>query len=142
MFKEENLPELIRLFFKASGLIREQVRKTASGTNLSLVKLKTLQYIAEKKEPTMKDIADHLAISPPSASTIVETYVKAGQLERILDKSDRRVVRIKLTPSGREILSSHMANIVTIVEGILKTLNQKEMDDLKNILRKLIKQFK
>ena len=141
MFQEKNLPELIRLFFKASGLIREKIRQSGSWPKVSLVNIKTLQYIAERGEPTMKDVADYLAISPPSASAIVENYVKDGQLERVLDKSDRRVVRLKLTRKGKTLLSNHMANIVKVVEGILAMLDPKQIEELKIIMKKLIVQF-
>lgn len=50
----------------------------------------------------MGDLASHLGVSLPSATSVVERLVQKGLVERRDDPSDRRVVLCALTPRGRE----------------------------------------
>ena len=44
----------------------------------------------------LRDLAHRLGVTPPSASVMVDALVKDGFLERRVDASDRRAVRIRL----------------------------------------------
>lgn len=54
--------------------------------------------------PTVKDIAQALAVASPSAVELIGRMVGAGLLKRHEDPDDRRVTRLALTPFGRRLL--------------------------------------
>ena len=50
--------------------------------------------------PTMGDVAERLLIRHNSAVELVDRAQRAGLLERMPDRSDQRVVRLRLTEEG------------------------------------------
>jgi len=74
------------------------------------------------------EIAEHLQISPHSASLLVERAIKrlvddqpAPLVVRVQDVADRRVHLVSLTPAGEEILTHIMTEnrrVLTAFDGI------------------------
>ena len=54
---------------------------------------------------TVGDVADHLLIRHHSAVQLVDRAERAGLVERSIDPADHRVVRLRLTGKGEQILS-------------------------------------
>jgi DNA-binding MarR family transcriptional regulator len=52
----------------------------------------------------MKELSAHLRSGMPSATSMVDRLVKKGLVERVEDRSDRRVVAIRLTAAGGEVV--------------------------------------
>jgi len=52
----------------------------------------------------MKELSAHLRSGMPSATSMVDRLVKNGLVERVKDPSDRRVVAIRLTGAGGEVV--------------------------------------
>ena len=76
-------------------------RKIADETDgLSILQIEALWYVKEEKEVLMKDLASHLFIAPPSATSLADDLVKAKLVKRSEDKKDRRTTAISLTPKG------------------------------------------
>jgi DNA-binding MarR family transcriptional regulator len=53
---------------------------------------------------TVSELAEFLQERPHSVAGLIERAVQNGLVRRAQDKSDRRVVNVSLTPSGRNIL--------------------------------------
>jgi DNA-binding MarR family transcriptional regulator len=51
--------------------------------------------------PSIGDVAAHLLLRHHSAVELVDRAVTAGLLERVADRDDQRVVRLRLTARGR-----------------------------------------
>jgi DNA-binding MarR family transcriptional regulator len=54
--------------------------------------------------PTVGDLAGYLLLRPHSAVELVDRAEAAGLVERTPDREDGRVVRVRLTAGGEEIL--------------------------------------
>ena len=63
-----------------------------------------LRYLAHNEERLMSDLADGLGISHPAATKTVERLVKKGLVVREGDPADRRVVRVRLTEAGGQLI--------------------------------------
>jgi len=129
------------MIFAVSRLIRERAKDREKINPFSFLQLETLRYVAENGNPSMKDIADYLCITPPSATSLINSLVKAGQLERVYDKNDRRFVRLVVTTKGKTALASGFEKITTRVRKILSNLNAKERSELFKILEKLSRSY-
>lgn len=132
-----NLGQLTSMIFTTSRLIRERTKDREKIDPLSYLQLGTLRYVAEKDNPPMKDIADYLCITPPSATSLINSLVKAKQLERIHDKDDRRLIRLAITSKGKKRLGDGFKKITARLRKILSHLSEKERDDFIRILEKL-----
>ena len=130
--------ELISLIFTATRLIKERTVRHGNIDPFSMAQFKVLALVAEKGTPTMKDIADFLYITSPSATAIINRLVKARELERVYDKEDRRIVRLKLTEKGKKSLAEGRKAATARMSKVIESLNEKEKNDLANILAKII----
>ena len=54
--------------------------------------------------PTVGDVAGYLLLRPHSAVELVDRAEAAGLVERTPDREDGRVVRVRLTADGEEVL--------------------------------------
>jgi DNA-binding MarR family transcriptional regulator len=52
------------------------------------------------------ELADDLAMSPRNVTGLVDHLEKQGFVERVPDTEDRRSIRARLTPAGREVIES------------------------------------
>jgi len=55
-------------------------------------------------EPTIGDVAAHLQLRHHSAVGLVDRAAEAGFVERVSDEDDQRVVRLRLTATGKRRL--------------------------------------
>jgi len=142
MKNDKTINHIISLIFKASRLIHEQLRKEKKYPDLfSGLRLEALRYIAEKKNPLMKEVADYFCITPPSATSLINPLVKSGALRRVYDKDDRRVVRLFITSKGRKELKRGLSEVDNNMRKILTQLNTDEQKNLIKILEKLSKTY-
>jgi len=129
---------LISLIFTATRLIRERTAGHGKVDPFSMAQFKVLALISEKGSPTMKEVADLLYITSPSATAIINRLVETRELERIYDKKDRRIVRLRLTEKGKKSFVERREVVTARMSKVIESLNEKEKGDLANILTKII----
>ena len=64
--RHTNIEQLISMIFAVSRLIRECAKDREKIDPFSFLRLETLRYVTEKDNPSMKDVADYLCVTPPS----------------------------------------------------------------------------
>jgi DNA-binding MarR family transcriptional regulator len=72
---------------------------------LSFTQMKALFVLSERDEMSVKDIADHLAMSLPAMSRSVDGLVQRGFVARRECATDRRSKLVALLPAGRDVLN-------------------------------------
>ncbi|WP_428416311.1 MarR family winged helix-turn-helix transcriptional regulator [Phocicoccus schoeneichii] len=97
----------------------------------------TLSYLSKNKYARPSEIANVLGLKPPTVTTITEKLVKKGFVERLYDDTDRRIIHIKITDSGREILKRANESGQVLRREMFMKLNEKERDELLRLYRKL-----
>lgn len=88
----ETLPHVIRA-------IREEMRRQGAPL-LSIPQLRTLAYLHRCPGDCLLRLAEHLGVTRPTASAIVERLVRRGMVTRTADPRERRRVVLTLTPIG------------------------------------------
>lgn len=131
------IDRLVSLICAIRKLTHEQVIKKGHKTG-SILQAMTLKYIQEKK-PLMKEISGFLTITPPSATSLIDTLTKAGLVKRLMSKGDRRAVRLEVTVKGKSYLKRVMKEIEKRMRKNLKVLTPRERKNLEHILSKIIK---
>ncbi len=136
IIKNDQIGQIIDLIFTIRRLMHGKVeeKKKCAVPFLHLI---ALRYIKEE-EPLMKDFADFLAITPPSATSLIDTLIKTGLVERREDENDRRSVKIAVTLKGEEYFKNGTDILAQRMRKGLERLGQKEQIELAGILKKLI----
>jgi DNA-binding MarR family transcriptional regulator len=69
--------------------------------DLTIPQFRTLAFIGRNEGAMLGDVANFLALTPPSASKLVDGLFIAGLLARDQASDDRRRVELRLTDAGR-----------------------------------------
>ncbi|MCL5008874.1 MAG: MarR family transcriptional regulator [Patescibacteria group bacterium] len=139
MKQENTMGEIIHFFFGAFRAIKSQMGFASPIFQLPLAQMETLRFIGEKEKVQMKEVADYLAITPPSATVMVNILVDLGYVERQAGRQDRRAVRLSLTKKGRQILEKAVTQRCQRMKKLLSKLNQREQAELLGLLKKMSK---
>jgi DNA-binding MarR family transcriptional regulator len=135
-FNIAELQELISVFKRTMGAL---YKKETSSLHCSLSHLEVLHYIADRDNPSMKDIAGHLQITPPSVTSIVETMVEQGLVKRDVSAGDRRTVRVTLTPKATKLAATLQAKKKKLLMLMLQKLSTEQKQQLSDIIKTLVK---
>jgi DNA-binding MarR family transcriptional regulator len=133
--KNNQISRIIALVFAVRNLMHDKITQKNS-KKVSFLQMITLRFIRHK-EPTMKEIADYLMITAPSATSLANSLIKDEAVKRREEKGDRRVVRIVITQKGEKYLKEGMECISEKIRKNLEALTPKEQAELAKILEKI-----
>lgn len=68
--------------------------------DLTMAQAKLLYVVMAAGEPSLSEIAGRLRVTPSTASGAVDHLVGLGLLSRVEDPSNRRQIRVSITPLG------------------------------------------
>ena len=109
MRKVSSTEKIISLTFNIGRAINKQYfDENKKEDNLSILQLETLRFIRENREVLMKELAAHLFITPPSATSLVNELVSKKLVGRSFNKKDRRITKVSLTKKGNLMLEKAM----------------------------------
>lgn len=63
-----------------------------------------LELLYQEKELTMSQIAQAMNVSTPAISGIVDRLVRERYVERVYSREDRRVIKVRLTSKGNDLV--------------------------------------
>lgn len=119
--------------------IRGHMRAHRSG--LTVPHFRALVFLSLIDRPSLSELAEHLGLSLPAASRMVDLLVRRGLIARKHPADDRRRVCLLLTASGRRTFeTAHQATQVALSEH-LRTLSRSELARLHEGMRVLSQAF-
>jgi len=116
-----------------------EFRKKSKDFGFTVSHIEVLHYVIEKVNPTMKDIAEHLKIKPPSVTTIIEKLCKKKLLKKEIGDKDKRVARVSVTPNIWKVINSIKGQRILILKDMFCRLNDKDKSELIRIINILNK---
>jgi DNA-binding MarR family transcriptional regulator len=81
----------------------------AAGLKLSLSGLGVLRILMGADGLKAREVADRAWSSPGTLTSVVNTLVRDGFVERRPDQADRRVVRLYITDQGRAVITYYVS---------------------------------
>ncbi|HET9690071.1 MAG TPA: MarR family transcriptional regulator [Acidimicrobiales bacterium] len=93
----------LRAAGRTAARLARQVELGLGEVELSLPQYRVLMLLARQSELASR-LADHLAVSRPSVTSVVDGLVGRGLVVRVPDVADRRRVGHSLTDAGRDLL--------------------------------------
>ncbi len=135
-FDITELQELLSVFKRTMS---DLYKKETSSLHCSLSHLEVMHYIAEHTNPSMKDIAGYLQITPPSVTSIIETMVELELVKRDTSSGDRRTIHIMLTPKAVKLSATLRAKKKNMLMHMLKKLSTEQKQQLSDIIKTLVK---
>jgi MarR family transcriptional regulator for hemolysin len=140
---EHSPAESAELLLAITPLIMRRIRgemrlRTLPG--LSIAQFRALDYLSQHPQVSLNDVADHLGLTPPTASKLIQKLVCQKVVARRV-ASDRRRVSLSLTQAGSAALSVARSETRHQLADSLKSLSVDELAATSVALRALERAF-
>lgn len=136
--QKENTGEIVALWMETARLMKQKFLHAHKGS-FNPLQIFALFVITEHDGLTMKELAQHLRITSPSATSMVNRLVRLGWVKRTADESNRKLVRVIVAPKGKKVFGSMMKHQAQSMGEILSILQPSEQKDFARILSHLHK---
>ncbi|KOU38307.1 MULTISPECIES: MarR family winged helix-turn-helix transcriptional regulator [unclassified Streptomyces] len=134
----------------ADGLLAEQLlrltrrlhriqKQHLEPVGITPAQSRLLRTVAHWNEPPrMADLAARLEVVPRAVTTLVDALEESGDVRRVPDPTNRRVIRIELTDAGRATLRALRSARRGAAEEILAPLTADQREVLGGLLTALV----
>ncbi len=107
--------------------IRAELRRHRAA-DLSVPQFRTLAFIDRQSDASLSDVAEHIGLTLPSMSKIVEGLVVRKLVTRQTHPTDRRRMTLTLTARGQTALQSSRAATRACLAEDLAALSDRQRD--------------
>lgn len=114
--------------------LRRRVREDSPLEPLPTAQVDLLRAVRMRPGATVGEMAAELRVAPNTASTLVQRLVAAGLLEREPDASDRRAMRLRLTPAAQARIDAWRERRQEVLDRALDGLRPAEREGLRSAL--------
>lgn len=136
--QEKDLFELIHMIDKINN--ENIVRFTkAFPYPLGISPILVLSDLKKNGVQKLVDLADKLGYTKGAMTNIATKLLDLGLAEKVFDETDRRVIQLRITPTGEKALSEAQAIGQTLFMQHFEALNEEEINQYFNIQEKLLK---
>ena len=108
-------------------LIKAEMRLHRSA-DLSIPQFRTLTFLNRNSGASLYEVANHLGLTSPSTSSLVDELVKRDLIHRQLSTTDRRRITLVMTPLGETILKTARQETHSRLASILKELSPTDLE--------------
>ena len=131
-------PNLEQLLFALRRNIMESIRKEGFKDDLTFAQVEVLRFVGPAGKKTMRNIADYLKVTPPSATEIISEMEKKNLVKRESDKADRRIVFIALSDRAKKLFVSVSKRKDAIFKKMVSKLTVSDRKTLERIIKIII----
>jgi MarR family transcriptional regulator, organic hydroperoxide resistance regulator len=135
----KQVAEIVDNIRRVFQVINEQSKRVKRQTGLTSPQLWTIKAIADAENINVKDLAHRIYLHPVTVVGILDRLEEKGFVVRSRSKEDRRVVGLRLTNKGKQLV----ANSPEVVQGMLvsglEKLTKRQLEVIDNGLAELVK---
>jgi DNA-binding MarR family transcriptional regulator len=101
---------------------------------VSMTHLHVMWLLEHHSDLTMGHLADMLDVSLSNATGLIDRMEERGFVERVRVPDDRRIVQVRLSPKGREMLEDVEVLKSTMLRKVLGRLNRAQLERLSSTI--------
>ena len=139
MEKAESIREIIELQRKVDRARRQYEVEVWMDLPLTIAQLKSLFFITNQGSTNSGKLAAALGVTPTNVTGIIDRLVKQGIVSRSNDAQDRRVLLLRATGKGEELVAKLRERRRGYLSEILARLSADEIAILHRGLAALVK---
>lgn len=122
----EAAEELFEVAPLVTRWIRGEMRRASAGS-LTVPQLRALLYVRRHPGTHLHGLADHLGVGVTTASGLVDRLVRQQLLTRTQDPTERRRMRLELTPEGDARVQRSRGQTRSALAATLSSLGADEL---------------
>lgn len=142
---DPNASEQIERLFRAMHQLKRASGWPPQRSGLSRGEFFLLHQIAHMEkhregappERKISDLSAAAAMSKPAVSQMLNSLEKKGLVERVMTKTDRRVVYVRMTEAGREQMAAFAQEMSRRLGAVVRQLGSEDAEALIRIMEKL-----
>jgi len=119
--------------------MRAKLSNELSQGEITIPQYHILDYLHNKGESVMREIADYLFVTPPAVTGLVDKLVKMQLIRRVFSPSDRRIIIISLTPKGKTVISKIKNQSNELFISLFKAFSAQEKKSFLEVTKKMEK---
>lgn len=128
--------QLVTLWMQTGKLLGKRFLQSGK-QSMNPQQMHALFIISAHDRLTMKELSEHLGITSPSATALVNRLVRMKWVTRITDPSNRRLVRLKIDTAGKAAMDKGMNERSKAMHDVLSLLSPEDRSDFARILSNL-----
>jgi DNA-binding MarR family transcriptional regulator len=101
------------------------------GISMAPVHFRVLGLLAHHPS-NLSELAEQQEVTMATMSNSVNTLVERGWVQRIPVLHDRRMIKLELTPAGREMLVKSIQHLVLRVDQLISELPEDELEQIQD----------
>lgn len=129
----QKVQEVSRLILAAASRLHDNYAAHATALGLSAPQSKVLTALDPDETVPMRALADRIQYDPSNLTGVVDKLEALALVQRLPDRSDRRVKVLRLTERGAELRQAFYRRL-TSDAGPLTQLTDSQLDDLRQAL--------
>lgn len=124
------------LISASRALVAVAARSVAgAGGDVTLPQYRALVVLASRGPQGVADLAGSLDVNPSTATRMCDRLVRKGLVKRARSRTDRRVVRLVLSDTGRELVNEVTRRRRAEIAGIVRKMRSGYADQVVAALR-------
>jgi DNA-binding MarR family transcriptional regulator len=104
---------------------------------LNMQEVRVVEFLGNEGPRMMREVAEHLKVAVNSVTSIVDNLENKGLAHRRRSEEDRRVIRVELTPPGREMAQTLVEVNLRLFRSMLGALTEDEQEIFMVLFRKI-----
>jgi DNA-binding MarR family transcriptional regulator len=118
--------------------LQSEVSTLLQGRGLTVPQFEVLSTLAAADCTNQQELADRLQVTKGNLVGLIDRLTERGWVERLQVPEDRRVNKVRITGTGKELIHSVLPEQAGIVEKMMSGLDEAEIVTFRNLLKKLI----
>jgi DNA-binding MarR family transcriptional regulator len=131
--------EFMRLLWALDHVLHKRSKWMARRFGVTGPQRLALRVIGREPDVSAGRLAGILKVHPSTLTGILQRVERRGLLSRRVDSSDRRRVRLELTPSGRAVTASSGGSIEDLVARVLRRTPRGRLAATTSVLKTLVR---
>jgi len=137
MEREEHLREVLENLLRLRNECSCSIFSECGLADMTVKQIAYLKAIDEQGEVTFSRLAEITRNSKPTITEMVNRFVRMECVYRDPCPADGRILYIRLTAKGQKIATAEQAALRRVMERMMESLDEDEMDLLIGILQKV-----
>ena len=133
---DEAARELLEVVPVITKDIRSEMRSRRS-PDLTVPQFRTLAFVDRNEGASLSAVANHMGLTLPSTSRLVDVLIARGMLTREDNPADRRRVKLGVTNHGLTILETSRRGTLTYLAGKLASLSAEDREIIVKAMKAL-----
>lgn len=133
-------PTLLDELVQTSAVIQSLLKDLAENLDTSVLHVRMLGILRDRT-PTMGELGRLLGLDTSSITGLVDRTESREVVRRVRDSSDRRVIRVELTPQGRRVVEESTQALSEHLNELTAELDATQQSQLATLLSGIAQRF-